>query len=62
VNWFSTIDELLEFVDLPEVKAASDTRMKYNAEHFIKFTRSVEYYAPEEYDQYLSQHPQNPVS
>jgi len=57
INWFSTIDELLEFLDIPEVKAASDARSKYDIEHFIKFNRLVEYYAPEEYDEYLLQMP-----
>jgi hypothetical protein len=62
VNWFSTIDELLEFLEIPEVKAASNTRFKYDIEHFIKFHRSVEYYAPEEYDQYLLEHPETPLT
>lgn len=51
--WFSTIDELIAFADIPDIKAASDARVKYNAENYIKFNRAIEYYAPEEYDRYL---------
>ena len=62
VNWFSTIDEVLEFLEIPAVKSASDARMRYNIDNYIKFTRSVEYYAPEEYDRYLLENPQAKIS
>jgi hypothetical protein len=42
---------------MQDVRAASDTRVKYNIENYIILNREIRYYAPEEYDRYLLENP-----
>jgi hypothetical protein len=55
--WFSTIDEFIKLSNMQDVRAASDTRVKYNIENYIILNREIRYYAPEEYDRYLLENP-----